>query len=44
MSHLVERLNELLRHLAHLRELRPRVTTPEELRRNCRSTTTCSSL
>jgi uncharacterized protein YutE (UPF0331/DUF86 family) len=34
MSHLVERLTELRRHLDHMREIRPRVTSPEELRRN----------
>lgn len=34
MSHLVERLAELRRHLAHLRELRPRVTNAEALRRD----------
>lgn len=32
MSPLVERLAELRRHLAHLRELRPRVAGAEELR------------
>lgn len=34
MSHLVERLTELRRHLAHLRELRPRVINAEALRRD----------
>lgn len=34
MSHLVERLTELRRHLAHLRELRPRVASAEVLRRD----------
>lgn len=34
MSHLVERLAELRRHLAHLREIRPRVTGAEALRRD----------
>jgi uncharacterized protein YutE (UPF0331/DUF86 family) len=34
MSHLVERLTELRRHLAHLREIRPRVLGAEVLRRD----------
>lgn len=34
MSRIVERLSELRRHVDHLREIRPRVTGPEELRRN----------
>ena len=34
MSHLVERLTELRRHLAHLRELRPQVSSAEALRRS----------
>ena len=34
MSHLVERLTELRRHLEHLREIRPRVTGAEILRRD----------
>lgn len=34
MSHLVERLVELRRHLDHLREIRPRVTTAEDLQRD----------
>lgn len=34
MSHLVERLVELRRHLDHLRELRPRVGAAEDLRRD----------
>lgn len=34
MSPAVERLAELRRHLDHLRELRPRVTGPESLRRD----------
>ena len=32
MSPLIDRLAELRRHLNHLHELRPRVTTPEALR------------
>jgi uncharacterized protein YutE (UPF0331/DUF86 family) len=34
MSHLVERLAELRRHLDHLNEIRPQVDGAEELRRN----------
>lgn len=34
MSHLVERLAELRRHLDHLRELRPRVTSAFQLERD----------
>jgi len=34
MTFLVERLTELSRHLRHLRELRPRVTGAEALRRD----------
>ena len=34
MSRIVERLAELRRHLDHLREIRPRVTGPEILRRD----------
>jgi uncharacterized protein YutE (UPF0331/DUF86 family) len=34
MSHLVERLTELRRHLDHMHEIRPRVTSPEELKRD----------
>lgn len=34
MTRVPERLAELRRHLDHLRELRPLVTSPEELRRN----------
>lgn len=34
MSHLVERLAELRRHLDHLHEIRPQVSGAEELRRN----------
>jgi uncharacterized protein YutE (UPF0331/DUF86 family) len=34
MTYLVERLVQLNRHLAHLQELRPRVTGPESLRRD----------
>ncbi|RPH56407.1 DUF86 domain-containing protein [bacterium] len=34
MSRIVERLAELCRHLDHLREIRPRVTGPEALRRD----------
>jgi uncharacterized protein YutE (UPF0331/DUF86 family) len=34
MSHLSERLAELVRHLDHLRELRPSVPSSVELRRN----------
>jgi uncharacterized protein YutE (UPF0331/DUF86 family) len=34
MSPVVERLAELRRHLAHLHEIRPRVTGPEVLRRD----------
>ncbi len=34
MSPVVERLAELRRHLDHLRELRPRVTSSEDLRRD----------
>lgn len=34
MSHLVERLVELRRHLDHLREIRPRVGSAGDLRRN----------
>lgn len=34
MSHLVERLTELRRHLDHLSEIRPRVTGPAELLRD----------
>lgn len=34
MSRIVERLAELRRHLDHLREIRPRVTGPEALRRD----------
>lgn len=34
MSHLPERLTELDRHLEHLRELRPRVESAVQLRRN----------
>jgi len=34
MTYLVERLAELHRHLEHLREIRPRVTGPETLRRD----------
>jgi uncharacterized protein YutE (UPF0331/DUF86 family) len=34
MTYLVERLVELRRHLDHLRELRPRVRGPEDLRRD----------
>lgn len=34
MSHLVERLTELRRHLDHLREIRPRVGSAEDLRRD----------
>jgi uncharacterized protein YutE (UPF0331/DUF86 family) len=33
VSRMVERLSELRRHLDHLREIRPRVTSAEELRR-----------
>jgi uncharacterized protein YutE (UPF0331/DUF86 family) len=31
MSPIVDRLSELVRHLQHLRELRPRVTDPKDL-------------
>jgi uncharacterized protein YutE (UPF0331/DUF86 family) len=34
MSHLVERLTELRRHLDHLREIRPRVGSAADLRRD----------
>lgn len=34
MTHLVERLAELRRHLDHLLEIRPRVTGAEDLRRD----------
>ena len=34
MSPVVERLTELRRHLDHLRDLRPRVTSSEDLRRD----------
>ena len=34
MSPVIERLAELRRHLDHLRELRPRVTSSEDLRRD----------
>ena len=34
MSRIVERLAELRRHVDHLREIRPRVTSPEVLRRD----------
>jgi uncharacterized protein YutE (UPF0331/DUF86 family) len=34
MSHLVERLTELRRHLDHLHEIRPQVIAAEDLRRN----------
>jgi uncharacterized protein YutE (UPF0331/DUF86 family) len=34
VSRIVERLSELRRHVDHLREIRPRVTGPEELRQN----------
>lgn len=34
MSHLVERLTELRRHLDHLREIRPRVGSAGDLRRD----------
>lgn len=34
MSHLVERLAELQRHLSHLRAIRPQVHGPEDLRAN----------
>lgn len=34
MSRIVERLSELRRHVDHLREIRPQVASPEELRRN----------
>jgi uncharacterized protein YutE (UPF0331/DUF86 family) len=34
MSHLVERLTELRRHLDHLREIRPRITKAEDLQRD----------
>jgi uncharacterized protein YutE (UPF0331/DUF86 family) len=34
VSRIVERLTELRRHVDHLREIRPQVTGPEELRRN----------
>jgi hypothetical protein len=34
MTYLVERLVELRRHLDHLRDLRPRVTSAEALRRD----------
>src|SRR5439155_947484 len=34
MTYLVERLAELRRHLDHLRDVRPRVTSPEALERD----------
>lgn len=34
MSHVIDRLVELRRHLEHLRELRPQITGPADLRSN----------